>query len=707
MTTTVDAPPRPLAAPAAASATEQPPIAPRWALELERAHDRLLRVQRVLESAAEPPLDLKPAADALTRALAALYDTYDERRDRLEAAQASMMAVNETKQSLKDGADDPTIAPAITLLDEAHKAIDASQEPLSRMFPKQPGPPPELVGSKEVPTLHAVDRPSLVPKLQVAAPPTPPEPPAPPLPEPKNLEDLKKTIEEVKRRAAARSKEFKEQNETRKKERNKKKEEEPIDERTGFVPKIPPAWSEDQFVASKTRELFEEVAMVGMQRTPLLGDPFRSCAFLERRLLCAMDAIMAFGPRGVAKIEPFVVDAPVRDSTRAFGGAFVFGCLEGRDALGAAERVLHFCGPKDDDVAKAWADAMKLVPHPNLQVLLRTMMQAPEPAVRAIAWDVLVYRHWATMDELVAALGDPSAKVVAHAIPELAILKYPYMDQVLDQAMNHADPVVKESAWTAMALSSHTWLVQTLEKELDGEMGDKAAQHLGVVCESRDAERLLEKAKAKPTEAMVFAVGWAGLGASIPWLIALLTNEKTKTRVREVAAYALDRMTGAQLYEPFEMDPEKTMIPDLPEPDMGDLGAKPKEKEKSLAAKVSDPRDLPGEGARDKMTRPTINAGRWRAYWEEKKGFYDPKHRYRRGHPYTPIVSLWEMADGFTVTPHERRLLQREMVVRTGDWVAFDPHDWVPMQEEALKQWEPIARRASGYPGSWNRSKRR
>src|SRR5437660_1736652 len=99
MTTSVDAPPRPIAAPPVAAPMEQqPPLAPRWALELERAHDRLLRVQRALESIAEPAFDLKPAADALTRALGALYDTYDERRDRLEAAQAAMIAIGETKQ---------------------------------------------------------------------------------------------------------------------------------------------------------------------------------------------------------------------------------------------------------------------------------------------------------------------------------------------------------------------------------------------------------------------------------------------------------------------------------------------------------------------------------------------------------------------------------------------------------------------------------
>jgi len=65
------------------------------------------------------------------------------------------------------------------------------------------------------------------------------------------------------------------------------------------------------------------------------------------------------------------------------------------------------------------------------------------------------------------------------------------------------------------------------------------------------------------------------------------------------------------------------------------------------------------------------------------------------------------MSDGWTVTPYERRLLQRELIVRTGEHVRFDPHDWIVIQEEALKQWEGPARRASGAAGQWARSMRR
>jgi len=39
--------------------------------------------------------------------------------------------------------------------------------------------------------------------------------------------------------------------------------------------------------------------------------------------------------------------------------------------------------------------------------------------------------------------------------------------------------------------------------------------------------------------------------------------------------------------------------------------------------------------------------------------------------------------------------------------VRFDPHDFVPVQEEALRAWHPIASRTSSTPGRWTRPYRR
>src|SRR5205085_12503226 len=112
----------------------------------------------------------------------------------------------------------------------------------------------------------------------------------------------------------------------------------------------------------------------------------------------------------------------------------------------------------------------------------------------------------------------------------------------------------------------------------------------------------------------------------------------------------------------------------------------PKPARPTLAKEISDPRDLPGEGAPDALELPTTDVTRWQEWWSEVRENYHNGTRYRRGNPYTPLISWWEL-DQWRVTPFERRMLQRELVVRTGYYVPFDPFDFVPVQEAAIKQW--------------------
>jgi hypothetical protein len=55
----------------------------------------------------------------------------------------------------------------------------------------------------------------------------------------------------------------------------------------------------------------------------------------------------------------------------------------------------------------------------------------------------------------------------------------------------------------------------------------------------------------------------------------------------------------------------------------------------------------------------------------------------------------------------ERRYLHRELILRTGAVVRFDPHDLVRVQEEEVRAWQPLAARASSTPGRWIRPLRR
>ncbi|WP_104982327.1 hypothetical protein [Sorangium cellulosum] len=83
--------------------------------------------------------------------------------------------------------------------------------------------------------------------------------------------------------------------------------------------------------------------------------------------------------------------------------------------------------------------------------------------------------------------------------------------------------------------------------------------------------------------------------------------------------------------------------------------------------------------------------------------------RYRRGRPYTPLVSLQEL-DAGRVVPDARRTLLRQLTVRTGGVERFDPHDFVVVQEAAIRAWESLVRHVSTRragirpdpgPGGW------
>ena len=108
----------------------------------------------------------------------------------------------------------------------------------------------------------------------------------------------------------------------------------------------------------------------------------------------------------------------------------------------------------------------------------------------------------------------------------------------------------------------------------------------------------------------------------------------------------------------------------------------------------------PPPPATETLPQPTTERARWHAWLEEHE--LPRGKRLRRGRPYSPEVSLWEL-DAAPCTPVERRALHRELLIRTGAVVRFDPHDFVLTQEEALRAWQPHARRASSSPGGWLR----
>lgn len=439
--------------------------------------------------------------------------------------------------------------------------------------------------------------------------------------------------------------------------------------------------------------------MTGLQRLPMDGDGWRDVLIIEQRMLRAIDTIVAFGPSAVAVLEPLVNDAPAKDAARVFALTMTLGCVAGRDALAAAERVFYAFEAADPTVRDGFADALKLIPHDHVHGLLTDWLRASDVHHRAIAIDVLGHRGAATEAQLLAAAEDDPV-VAAMALPHLARLAPGRCGPPIDAAL--AAGADRLPLWQAMVLSDHRGTRMMLAEavsnpELRGSpLRDGAARLLGVVGDRDDGASLADAMEDAPTPAGVEALGWIGDPKAFPVLLRLLEHEDEL--VGWAAGRALDRITGAWLVDLVELDAEEIHVELPPDPKVGYA-------DEPLVKKVSDPRDVPAEPSKEMVERPSRDPARWSAWIAEHGQELRAGRRFRRGRPYAPQLTFDEL-DGPVATLQERALLATELVVRTGRALRFSPFDFVRVQEQSLEEWRPVAAR-SVTSGSWDRPGRR
>jgi len=662
-------------------------------------------VTRALEAAPASFADLRPMARRLESTFGHIFDAYDQRTDPLQAIQSAIQTIDECLGALPGLAEaDPPLTECVAPLQEARGALQVAEERYGRV-PPEPVAERELRASSDTAALHQVVRPSLRPRLSVADPLPADEPPPELPPPPKTFEEMEQRFANLAERASERREASESIARERKEERAAQS---PGGPRAPVAPSAPPpgyaigahaAITPEELTWRRTRDCFEEVAMLGMQRAPLLGDPWRSAAVLEKRMFAAIDAIAALGPAAVAHLEPLVVDSPAKDPSRGFALAMVAGCLEGRDALGAADRVFRLLGPADAEVRSAVGGALKLVSHPALGALLRQWLVDDEPGVRATAIDVLTYRGEASVEEVTQAARDASKIVRVVALPAAGVLRVPDLPNLVADARDGTDGPLLSAAWQALLLSGHAAAADAPLRHLGGEHEAAAALAVAIAGQQRHADALLERLSETSDRSLAIAVGWAGLTSAVPVLIGLL--EQGDDELALSAAFALMRITGAELFDDVDLPVDQVDVQDVEEPDVH-VDDRPQ----PLTHLVSDPRDLPSDGSPDRMRLPCVRASVWTAWWKQHAADFQSSLRLRRGRPYSPLVSLLEL-DDYLLTPPERRLLQRELCARSGHWVRFDPHDFVPVQLAALQDWSAAIGSTSFSGGSWSRAPRR
>ncbi len=649
------------------------PEAP-WIAHLERAHRMAHQVAQSIAEETLPSHHLAPAARHLESGLRAMYDAFDGRTDRPTAIGIAHAKLWDAAILVARGG----LPLSLATLRAACSELIAAEEryPRVTLTSSNSG---TLRASSDVLPLHAVARPSLGPSLRAPAIPVEaPVEPAPELPEPTTFEELAAVAKAARLRGAQRAKALTQRRAAPKLERKREVPEVP----PGFAFAPPPRTDDDALVRRWARECFDEIGMLAIQRAPLPGDSWRDCQGLERRLVAVIDAVAALGPAAIAHIEAYAMDAPAADSMRIFAAALLGGCLEGRDALACAERVLHRFGPSDPLVSEPFVAAMKLAPNPFVPNAMRALLVSDDPACQVIAVEVLAYRGELTPTELEALSETENAKILALVLPLLGATRHPDAARAIERGLAHADLTVQEAALDAMALSARKDVAAAARAAAEGALGDQALIRLAVVARDEDARWLMERMKKRPSVKVIEAMGWLGLVDAVePLIRALESGEEAEKRA---AGAALDRLLGANLVEGIEVLPEALEDVEVVDP-TAEVERK-EQKPRPLAELVSDPRDVPSAGSKETLEVPSTDPAAWRAYWVENRERLAKMGRVRRGQPYAASIVLYEL-DQLVLSMEERRMLHRELAVRTGRVTRFDPHDLVAVQDGYLRAW--------------------
>lgn len=662
--------------------------------DLERAHDAFEQCALILERIDSPPMDLTAAVAALELAFDRLYASCRCVEDPAECVPAAQAALATFQSELARDAGHPMISIVRDMASSAERHLSEAEMRL-RAAPWAPPPPVgELRASLRQPRLHSLERPNLVAKVRVAKAPVPElQSPTPEIATPTTFEELAAAVAGLRERSAARARP-------------------PAESPTDAVSLIAPAegapdpfagssekaWSRRRFSEERALGAFEEVLLAWIQRSPISGERWQSAIFIEQRLLSGVDALAALGPAALAHLDALTMGNPTSTPAHLSALTLVLGSIDGRDTLALAERFLHEQESVSPEWAEAFGAALALVPHADASRLAFRYAHSAHVAHRALGLRALVRRGLLDRELLAkASLDEPL--VAVEALPTFAQITNRdeasfVLDQAIERSVEHAG--LRAATLRALSANCHLSAEMLLLEDFQSKDSADAAILLAQNSGRSGANKILEWVRPRPTAAGAEALGWTGLIEAVPVLIAALASPDEL--IQAASAQALERITGARLLEEVEIQPERIMDPDVPDPVPDD---KP-----SLARQVSSPRDQPEAGSPDRIERITRDPQRWRAWWAQNGGNFDRNQRYRRGYPWSPHV-VWTELGSALATPSERRWLKHELSLRTGAPVLFDPHDFVAHQELVLAAFEPTAVAARGTPGSWSEAQRR
>lgn len=461
----------------------------------------------------------------------------------------------------------------------------------------------------------------------------------------------------------------------------------------GFNPDPLPMLTPAQWAEFHARDCFGDIVALLPQRVSQLGESWAIATTIEQRLVTNLDAIAALGDDAYRAIETACRTAIVVDEALCAGLALVAGCVAGRDLIALTERLL-LTWETDEAMWSSVAASWKLSPNRWLPTICLNYLRSTDLRKQALAVDVLGYLGHLTAEDVTRLLtrGHLEPRLV---LPYLHVLPlHERHDWLRNLYPRSAHAVGRPEWWWASALADYAALTGILEEEVGRDPSSEAWLVLALYGERQHAEAMLSAFTEAPTPELARALGWAGQAKAIPLLITALASEDPV--LKNTIAMALERITGAGLFEEIAIQAEQVMDPDVPDPPLDD-------EPPTLASELNDPRDVASEGSPDTVLLPAITQETWHLYWKENESRFSPDVRYRCGRPVSPGVFIDELEHALR-TPGDRRLIHLELMIRTGKRVHFDPLQWVEEQRLAIEQWRSTTKGSVVRSGTWFRS---
>lgn len=311
------------------------------------------------------------------------------------------------------------------------------------------------------------------------------------------------------------------------------------------------------------RDCMEDIAILSELRRRGEDEPWTALIRFEGRLLANLDALVALarGPAGAAVfpyLQHYAAESAIPDRGRAFALAFVLGCLEGEDAIRAVVMALRVASPQTH---AAFRDALSLATNPAVGRAMERLLHGDSAPLLRVALEVLRHRREARLPLLVPLVDHPDARVSARALRAAAACgERAAVLPLLEARGTDVDDEIAIAAAEGLLLhgvpAGLGALVERLRAEIaaPGMMARSLFAHaLRLVSLAGGPEELsLLRAAADIDAEAIEALGWLGHPGAIEPLLAILeryeakaTGDEEAARGARLAARALHRLTGA------------------------------------------------------------------------------------------------------------------------------------------------------------------